>query len=188
MKLTRFSSPALRLGVIAMVIAIGLFFWTKVMARWGHDTPPAYLPAEQQADLVVVNKAARKLSLLREGVVIREYSVSLGRGADDGAKQREGDMKTPEGHYNVDWRNARSRFSLSLHVSWPDADDIQRAKSAGYSPGHNIMIHGLPNGWGWLAPLFRRMDWTDGCIAVTNSEMREIWARTPTGTPVIIEK
>ncbi len=90
--------------------------------------------------------------------------------------------------YNVDWRNARSRFSLSLHVSYPDAADIQRAKSAGYSPGHNIMIHGLPNGWGWLAPLFRRMDWTDGCIAVTNSEMREIWARTPTGTPVIIEK
>ena len=110
----------------------------------------------------------------------------MGRNWADGHKQSEGDERTPEGRYIIDWRNPRSIAHLSLHISYPDEEDVAAAREAGRAPGGNIMIHGLPNGWGALGPLHRVLDWTDGCIAVTNEEMREIWSKVPDGTPIEI--
>ncbi len=124
--------------------------------------------------------------LFRQGQVMKSYRISLGRNGEKGRKQREGDQRTPEGNYIIDWRNPGSKYYLSLHISYPNADDLRRARAAGYSAGGNIMIHGLPNGWGWLAPVLQLWDWTDGCITVTNSEIREIRAKVSDRTPVQI--
>ncbi|WP_246566791.1 L,D-transpeptidase family protein [Gemmobacter fulva] len=167
-------------------LALGAFGYTKVMARIGSGAAPAAAPAEHQADSIVVSKQDKRLYLLRGGAVLRTYAISMGSQWDQGHKQREGDERTPEGRYLIDWRNPRSMAHLSLHISYPDADDSAWAASAGVSPGGNIMIHGLPNGWGALGGLHRLVDWTDGCIAVTNAEMREIWSLTPDGTPITI--
>ena len=153
--------------------------------RGQHGTPPAMAPPEARADRIRVDKPARRMQLLRGDRVIAEYAVSLG-GAPAGHKTREGDERTPEGEYMIDWRNPRSVAHLSLHISYPDAADMAAAQARGEDPGGAIMIHGLPNGWGWLAGLHRRWDWTDGCIAVTNAEMAEIWSLVPDGTPIEI--
>ncbi|MEO0936718.1 MAG: L,D-transpeptidase family protein [Pseudomonadota bacterium] len=153
------------------------------MTRVGSGTPPAMAPAAQQADAITVDKAARRLMLLRSGEEIAVYDISLG-GAPVGHKSRQGDEKTPEGTYLIDWRNGNSIAHLSLHISYPDAADVKAA--AGADPGGMIMIHGLPNGWGWLGRLHLLWDRTDGCIAVTNAEMREIWAVVPNCTPITI--
>lgn len=138
------------------------------------------------ADRVVVEKSARRLVLMADGAAIRSYSVALGA-EPIGHKQREGDERTPEGLYFVDARNPDSSFHLSLRISYPDAQDRARAEAAGVDPGGLIMIHGLPNGLGWIGPLHRLLDWTDGCIAVTSGEMDEIWESVAIGTPVLIE-
>ncbi|PJR91175.1 hypothetical protein CN878_13030 [Ochrobactrum sp. 695/2009] len=169
-----------------VLIAIALFGYTKVMARINLSEPPPAAPSEQQADAIRVEKADRQMTLLRDGKTIATYQISLGSNGDGGHKQREGDEKTPEGHYVIDWRNPRSMAHLSLHISYPNENDKQAAAAAGHAPGGNIMIHGLPNGWGWLASAHRLWDWTDGCIAVTDAEMRDIWASVPTGTPIEI--
>lgn len=175
-------------GALLIFIIVGTTVWTLAARKWGHATPPSPLPIDEQATLVVVNKAARRLDLFHDSTLLASYPISLGQGADKGPKQREGDKKTPAGRYVIDGHNAKSKFSLSLHISYPDNTDRERARSGGYAPGGDIMIHGQPNGWGWFKPLFQRFDWTDGCIAVTNSEMQEIWARVPVGTPILIEK
>jgi murein L,D-transpeptidase YafK len=138
-----------------------------------------------KADHVVIVKSERALTLLSKGKVLRVYKVALG-GAPVGAKEQEGDHKTPEGHYVLDRRNAKSRFYKSIHVSYPDAEDKKQAAGRGVAPGGDIMIHGLPNGFGWLGDTHRVHDWTDGCVAVTNAEMDEIWDLVPDGTPVDI--
>ena len=104
-----------------------------------------------------------------------------------GHKLREGDSRTPEGDYAIDSKNRRSRFHLALHVSFPDTKDRARATQNGVPPGSDIMVHGLPNGLGWLGGLHLFRDWTDGCIAVTNTEMEEIWALVDSGTPIQIK-
>ncbi|WP_315809283.1 L,D-transpeptidase family protein [Pseudomonas sp. C9-3] len=116
-----------------------------------------------------------------------EYHIALGASADEGHKQREGDERTPEGLYYIDWRNSKSKDYLSLHISYPAAADMAFALNHGFSAGGNIMIHGFPNGWGEIfLPLHELFDWTDGCIAVTNTEMRDIWSLVPNGTPIEI--
>jgi murein L,D-transpeptidase YafK len=147
------------------------------------DAPP--LPAGARADHVVVDKSARTLTLLRGGRPLKTYDVSLG-GSPAGHKRQEGDERTPEGRYVMDYRNPRSGAHLSLHVSYPDSADAARARAAGVPPGGMIMVHGIINGLGWLGRLHRLMDWTDGCIAVTNGEMDEIWRAVPDGTPIEI--
>ena len=138
-----------------------------------------------KADLVIVRKAARSLELLQAGRVIATYRVALGRDPE-GAKRQEGDGRTPEGVYTLDWRNANSNFYRSMHVSYPRAWDDLYAFRWGVSPGGEIMLHGLPNG----VPAGRvghpYVDWTDGCIALTNDEMDDIWARVDDGTTIII--
>src|SRR5262249_22316214 len=138
-------------------------------------TVPAMAAPSAQATVIVVDKTARTLTLFHDADVIKTYGVSLGR-KPIGPKQREGDHRTPEGHYVIDSRNPRSSSHLALHVSYPDAADRAQAQRLGVSPGGDIMIHGLRNGLGWLGTLHRALDWTDGCIAVTNLEMDEIWS------------
>jgi murein L,D-transpeptidase YafK len=120
-----------------------------------------------------------------EGQDGKSYKVALGRNPD-GAKEKEGDYKTPEGTYTVDSRNTKSSYHLALHISYPNNQDIQRAKQQGVSPGGNIMIHGIRNGFGWFGKFHRCLDWTKGCIAVTNDEIDEIGRLVTDGTPVEI--
>ncbi len=141
--------------------------------------------APTKADKIVVEKAARKMTLYHKGAVLKTYKVSLGGDPVD-AKKRQGDHRTPEGTYTISGRNAKSKFHRSLRISYPSAADRERAKKAGVNPGGDIMIHGLPNGWGWLGSGHLKSDWTDGCIAVTNDEIEEIWKLVPNGTTVVI--
>ena len=141
--------------------------------------------APVQADKIIILKSARTMTLLSGGKVLKTYKVALGS-VPVGPKQVEGDHKTPEGDYIIDAKNAHSQFHLSLHISYPSAADQQRARSLGARPGGAIMIHGLARPFAYLGPLHRQTDWTDGCIAVTNAEIEEIWRLVPVGTRVEI--
>jgi murein L,D-transpeptidase YafK len=143
--------------------------------------------SQQRVDLVRVEKSRRQLQLIGGGKVMRSYAIALG-GNPVGHKQREGDERTPEGRYMLDWRNPNSVAHKSIHISYPNADDSAAAKALGVDPGGSIMIHGQPNGFGWLGRLLQLVDWTDGCIAVTNSDMDEVWAMVADGTPIEIMK
>lgn len=125
------------------------------------------------------------MTLFARGEPVRVYSIALG-GNPVGHKQRRGDERTPEGVYFIESQNEHSRFHLALSISYPNEEDRERAAAKGVSPGGDIMIHGIRNGLGWLGPVHRLLDWTDGCIAVTNSEIEEIWKLVEVGTPVEI--
>ncbi len=147
---------------------------------------PAQATAEEEvADLVTLDKSERRLSLWADGERIRSYRVALGP-SPRGRKEREGDGRTPEGRYVLDYRNANSAFHRAIHVSYPNAADRASAEARGESPGGDIMIHGQKNGFGWAAFLTQRFDWTEGCIAVSNGEMDEIWSMVGAGTPIEI--
>ena len=139
----------------------------------------------QTVDLVRVEKSQRQLQLIGGGQILRRYSIALG-GDPVGHKHRQGDERTPEGRYVLDWRNPNSVAHRSIHISYPNADDKAAATALGVDPGGFIMIHGQPNGFGWLGRLLQMVDWTDGCIAVTNSDMDEIWTTVADGTPIEI--
>lgn len=177
-----------RFVVLGLCLVALLLGYAKVMARIGSEAAPDLAKPEQQADLITVDKRQRRMALWRQGEPLAEYRIALGGAGDEGHKQREGDQRTPEGRYLIDWRNPKSMAHLSLHISYPNPQDEARARAGGYAPGGNIMIHGLPNGWGWLEPLHHLWDWTDGCIAVRNDEMRQIWTLVPNGTPIEIRR
>jgi murein L,D-transpeptidase YafK len=146
------------------------------------------LHAEASADAVdsiVINKAARELLLLSKGKLLHRYRVALGRNPV-GAKERQGDGRTPEGHYTISGRNPKSAFHKSLRVSYPEAANREHARRLGVSPGGDIMIHGLPNGQGAIGAAHRQTDWTEGCVAVTDEEIEEIWRLVADGTAVTI--
>ena len=145
----------------------------------------AAIAAPAQANRIVILKSAHSMTLLNGGKVLKTYKVALGS-VPVGPKRIEGDHKTPEGDYLIDAKNAHSQFHLSLHISYPSAADQQRARSLGARPGGAIMIHGLAAPFAYLGPLHRQTDWTDGCIAVTNAEIEEIWKLVPVGTRVEI--
>lgn len=161
---------------VAAVLAavLGLRFW-----------PHEPLAAGVKADSILVEKSKRRLSLLKDGEVVRSYTVALGRNPES-HKLREGDARTPEGRYRIEARNAASGFYRALRVSYPNATDRENARRNGVSPGGDIMIHGIKNGFGWVGRLHRLVDWTDGCIAVTNEEMRDIWNAVAPGVEVEI--
>jgi murein L,D-transpeptidase YafK len=138
-----------------------------------------------QADKIVILKSAHSMMLFSGSKVLKTYKVALGS-VPIGPKQVEGDHKTPEGTYLIDAKNGHSQFHLSLHISYPSAADQQRARSMGARPGGAIMIHGLAKPFAYLGPLHRQTDWTDGCVAVTNAEIEEIWKLVPVGTRVEI--
>jgi murein L,D-transpeptidase YafK len=137
------------------------------------------------ADRVVVLKKERTLQLLLQGKVVRTYKVALG-GDPIGPKTQQGDHKTPEGVYVLDSRNAHSQFYKSIHISYPNAQQHDAARRRGVSPGGDVFIHGLPNGYGFVGAGHRLKDWTDGCIAVTDQEIDEIWTAVANGTPIEI--
>jgi L,D-peptidoglycan transpeptidase YkuD (ErfK/YbiS/YcfS/YnhG family) len=144
-----------------------------------------FLLRTEPADKVLIEKKARRLTLLSKGEVIKTYKIALG-GNPVGPKVRQGDNKTPEGVYIIDSRNSNSEYHLSLHISYPNEIDKKRAKELGVSPGGNIMIHGIKNGLGWVGASHAALDWTEGCIAVTDEEMEEIYRLVPNGTVVVI--
>lgn len=139
---------------------------------------------ELRADQVVVHKAEHRLDLWWDGEVVKSYRIDLGFNPV-GHKHREGDGRTPEGEYRITGRNRHSHYHRSLRISYPNAQDRAAARKLGVSPGGDIMIHGSPN-WVTDDRDFGGMDWTAGCIAVKNAEIREIWGAVADGTPIII--
>lgn len=136
-------------------------------------------------DRILIEKKERRLTLLSKGEVLKTYKIALG-GNPTGPKERQGDNKTPEGTYVIDSRNKESRYHLSLHISYPNERDKKRARELGVSPGGNIMIHGIKSGFSWVGDAHTEVDWTKGCIAVTDEEIEEIAKVTPNGTAVEI--
>ena len=169
-------------GTLAACGLIAVAVWD--FAKFDRHAPPLAAP-DAQATSLVVEKQSRRMTLFRGSTALKTYNVSLGRDPV-GPKRQEGDGRTPEGPYKIDFKNQRSRFHLALRISYPEAGDRVQASRDGVSPGSDIMIHGLPNGLGWLRRLHLRHDWTDGCIAVTNAEIEEIWAMVVVGTAVEI--
>jgi murein L,D-transpeptidase YafK len=165
-----------------------LFFLLLVLLATAGLAAVAYLnvdplPRDAVADRVLVEKAARRLILFRAGTILKTYRVALGR-APHGAKEYEGDQRTPEGTYSIDFHKPDSDYHLALHISYPEQHDIDRASAQGLSAGSDIMIHGLPNGRGWIGRFHRRSDWTAGCVAVADFEIEEIYRAVPDGTPI----
>ena len=146
----------------------------------------ASAPAVQdKADRILILKSERKLTLYRDGRLLKTYRVALG-GSPEGDKQCQGDQRTPEGTYRIDLKNPGSRYHLSLRISYPDATDRADARRRGCPPGGDIFIHGLGKGFASLGKLHRATDWTLGCVAVTNEEIEEIWKAVEVGTVVEI--
>lgn len=163
----------IRIAAIATVF-MAIAFMMSAQAAW----PPALAPSAQRADEIRVDKSERRMELLRDGNVIKTYRILLGD-APIGHKRQQGDERTPEGRYSISFRNDKSRFHLSLRISYPNDTDRAQAQARGVDPGGDIMIHGK------TPPGYSR-DWTDGCIALTDQQIEEVWRLVPVGTPIII--
>ena len=143
-------------------------------------------PVYAGVDLVKVDKSKNRMYLLEGKKVVKEYHAAFGA-SPKGHKQQEGDKKTPEGVYTLDYKKEDSSFYRAMHVSYPNAADKTQARKRGVSPGGFIMVHGQPNELGWLAPFTQQFNWTDGCIALTNEEMDEFMTLVKVGTKIQIE-
>ncbi|MBM7059946.1 L,D-transpeptidase family protein [Pseudomonas sp. UL073] len=139
----------------------------------------------QSVDKVLVIKSERKLHLMGKGAVLKSYKVSLGK-QPRGAKQREGDSRTPEGFYWIDWRKTSDKYNLAMHISYPNIRDQHKARNGGFPPGGMIMIHGTPIDAEYPEWYFSSLDWTEGCIAMKNADMQEIWSLVKDGTLIEI--
>jgi murein L,D-transpeptidase YafK len=162
-----------QLAPAAMIILAAVSLWA------------APLPESATADKVIVLKSKRQLLLIEGGRVLKSYRVSLG-GHPVGRKIREGDRRTPEGQYVLDFHNPDSHFYKSIHISYPGTEDLARARKLGVPPGGDLFIHGQPNDYD--KPGKQPGDWTDGCIAVSDAEMDEIWRAVADGTPIEIKR
>ena len=164
--------------------AIGVVTPVLACLLWANWQPPA-VESLPQADGLIVDKHLRRLLVYSTGSLVREYRVSLGR-EPVGSKMQQGDRRTPEGLYVIDHHNSGSRFHRALHVSYPSPADIAKARAVGVDPGGEIMVHGIQNGLGWLGRAQRFVDWTTGCIALTDPEIEELYRLVPDGTPIEI--
>jgi murein L,D-transpeptidase YafK len=181
-------SPVTKILALGAPLLVALFAGTAVgdalpyharaMATVGMEMPIA--------DRVLVRKSERRLYLMRGSDVLRAYRVSLGLNPG-GPKERAGDFRTPEGNYRLTRRNTRSDFFLSIQVSYPNDQDMRMARRNGWQPGGSIMIHGMPNDPRHGPDYYATQDWTDGCIAVTNADMVEIWMMTSDNVPIDIQ-
>jgi murein L,D-transpeptidase YafK len=162
---------------VALVAVAATLAWLNL--------PADPLPPGTRADRLVVDKAAHRLTAYAGAQELRVYSVALGR-EPTGAKTRAGDRRTPEGLYRIDGHVPASGFHRALHVSYPGPADIARARAGGFSAGGQIMVHGIRNRLGWIGRAQRLMDWTAGCIALTDPEIEELYRITPDGTPIEI--
>lgn len=166
------------------VTGLAVLFAVTLAAGCASSPPPSQA---RHVERVVVKKGERKMQLWKDGKVYKEYRIALGD-SPRGHKMQEGDERTPEGSYILDWRNPGSNFHKSIHISYPNEMDRAVARSLGVSPGGMVMIHGMPN---WItsprvAAEYDGRDWTNGCIAVKNAEMDEIWTLVRDGTPIRI--
>ena len=169
----------IRLTWLGLIVGLGLSIGLHSIAA------PGLAPQHEKADRLLVVKSERKLYLLKEGEVLRSFDIALGL-IPEGPKQREGDFRTPEGNYHLSGRNPKSDYFLSIQISYPDARDVARARAAAVDPGGQIMIHGRPNEPKYSESRYQTWDWTDGCIAVSNSDMVDIWLMTDEATPIEI--
>jgi murein L,D-transpeptidase YafK len=175
------------------VIGLSLIFLSVILYTAYHKMYPKKeiyksainLPEGTKADSAAVYKSERKMILYSGGKEIRTYSISLGKNPV-GPKQKEGDKKTPEGNYILDRRITNSKYHLAIHISYPNEQDRLNAEKLGVSPGGDIMLHGLPNKLEFLEDYYSNTDWSDGCIAVTNDEIEEIWKTVDDGTQITI--
>lgn len=149
--------------------------------------PPSRLPSEAIIDKIVVLKSKRQLIVFYQDTHLKTYKISLGRNPF-GTKQYEGDKRTPEGLYYINDKNPFSAYHKNLGISYPNQKDIEHAKALGKNPGGDIKIHGIRNGLGFIGKFHRLIDWTSGCIAVTNSEIEEIYNHTAIGIPIEIKE
>lgn len=170
-------------AMFAVLLVAGAVIATLI--HFEKAIPPLLADDLPKAGSVLVEKAKRRLSLIRDGRAYRSYRISLGR-EPVGHKRREGDLRTPEGGYRLDWRNPDSCCYKSLHVSYPNEEDERLAAERGDDPGGLIMIHGQVNGWGWIGWLGPYLYKTRGCIALRNTHMEEIWNAVDDGTPIEI--
>ena len=170
------------LGKVTKLGVLVLFALAPFSLRALSPSDPP-LPTSAVADKVIVLKGERKLLLLKGNDVLKTYTVSLGSNPV-GLKIREGDRKTPEGNYVLDRHNAHSQSHKSIHISYPNAEDMARARKLGVRTGRDLFIHGLPNGF--KGPSDQVGDWTEGCIALTNQDIDEIWRMVADGTPIEI--
>ena len=160
-----------RVGFAAMALMVSV---ANAKAPW----PPPLASAAERVDEIRVDKSERRMTLLRDGRIVKSYRILLGD-APVGHKRQQGDERTPEGRYRITFRNDKSRFHLSLRVSYPNEADRRQARARGVDPGGDIMIHGgTPPGYS--------RDWTDGCIALSNAQIEEVWRLVPVGTPIEI--
>jgi murein L,D-transpeptidase YafK len=166
---------------LILIAGLGL-----ALVFFGWSGAKASIDPSTKADKVVVFKGKRVLILLRDGEILKTYRIALGR-QPKGHKTKVGDNKTPEGTYILDARNPNSNYHLSIRISYPNETDLLNAQRLGVTPGGDIMIHGLSNGTRKLEKYHRYLNWTNGCIAVTDREMEEIWNLVPDGTPIEIK-
>jgi murein L,D-transpeptidase YafK len=153
-------------------------------ALTGHASTTPTLSGKT-IDKVLVVKSERTLHLISGGNTLKSYRMSLGK-QPEGAKQHEGDLRTPEGFYWIDWRKTSDKYNLSMHISYPNARDQAQARAKGVSAGGMIMIHGTPLDEEYPEWFFHSLDWTEGCIAMKNTDMREIWSLVKDGTLIEI--
>lgn len=151
-----------------------------------HHAKSNSVNVEDSIDLVKVDKSARKMYLIRNGQIVRKYRVSLGD-SPKGHKQQEGDERTPEGLYILDYKKEDSSFYRAMHINYPNDQDLAKAAKLGVNPGGQIMIHGQKNNTAPVRTYSKRSDWTNGCIALSNSEMDEFMSLVSSGTPIHIE-
>lgn len=159
---------------------------SKIVTPTVSRSPVTGIKGSVIADSIVVEKGRRTLTLFSAGFAVRTYQVALGK-QPTGDKVKKGDNRTPEGTYFIDFKNPNSKYHKALHISYPDALHSARANALGVSPGGDIMIHGLPPRYASVGAEHAQYDWTEGCIAVTDKEIEEIWAAIPTGAPIHIK-
>lgn len=168
-------------------MSLRFFLRTSLIIFFVTFTMPAFAQDGVKVASIVVQKAERRMTTYDEaGKEIETYRISLG-GSPTGAKEQAWDQKTPEGKYTINAHNKSSSYFLSLRISYPDENDVKRAKARGVDPGGGIFIHGQPNknGWNWQKYSVGR-DWTNGCISVTNGDMKQLWDMVDDGTPIEI--
>lgn len=170
-------------SVLALLAILGGLALLWVRPAPSPPPRPPEIALSGPLDLILIEKSARRMTLMQGGKPVRSWPIALGF-SPAGDKDREGDGRTPEGTFRIDRRNDQSSYHLSLGLDYPHPDDIARARAGGYSPGGDIMIHGQPNSL--PEALVMKGDWTAGCIALTNAQMREIWDHAPIGTAVEI--
>jgi murein L,D-transpeptidase YafK len=161
------------------ILAVSLTILSAFLAYTGSAS------GQPKADQVLVVKSESRLYLIKEGDVFASFPVSFG-GDPKGHKQERGDGRTPEGCYVLDYKNPNSSFYKSIHVSYPNAQDRRTAQKRGAEPGGDIMVHGQPNRWGWVSPVLQLFNWTNGCIALSNTNMDHVWDAVDVRTPIEI--